>query len=93
MDNLHKNLDQILATFERNIIEKTLRDTHGNQSKAARALGISRRKIQYKIGKYGVDCNRLKEHRSTDNETFFSWYPLSSTGHHDSRDDQSLPLP
>jgi hypothetical protein len=92
VDDIQKNLDQILETFERNIIQKTLKDTHGNQSKAARALGITKRKMQYKIRKYGVDCKSLKEHRTADNETFFSWHPLSS-GRQDCQDHRSFLLP
>jgi transcriptional regulator with PAS, ATPase and Fis domain len=46
------SLDKTVEIFERNIIEKALKDVSGNQTKAASALGISKRKIQYKICKY-----------------------------------------
>lgn len=76
IDRTQKNLDQILASFEHNIIENTLRDTRGNQSRAARQLGITKRKIQYKIRKYGIDCKAFKGHHQPNN-TFFEWRPLS----------------
>lgn len=75
MDKNHKNLDQILESFEHNIIETTLKDTHGNQSKAARLLGITKRKIQYKIRKYGIDCHDYKILTSSGSDTCFEWLP------------------
>jgi arginine utilization regulatory protein len=39
---------------ERERISETLRATHGNISKAARLLGISRQLLQYKLKKYGI---------------------------------------
>jgi hypothetical protein len=61
MEEFTKSLDEIVEIFERNIIEKTLKDTHGNQRKAASILRISKRKIQYKIGKYGIDFRAIKK--------------------------------
>jgi DNA-binding NtrC family response regulator len=61
VEKFKKSLDQIVEIFERNIIEKVLNDTHGNQSKAALILGISKRKIQYKISKYGINFRAKKE--------------------------------
>jgi DNA-binding NtrC family response regulator len=78
VDKYHKNLDQILESFEHNIIEATLKDTRGNQSKAARLLGITKRKIQYKIRKYGIDCRSYKEQLSAGSETCFEWRPQSN---------------
>jgi DNA-binding NtrC family response regulator len=62
-----KSLDQIIETFERNIVEKTLKETHGNQSKAALLLGISKRKIQYKIVKYGIDYKKIRDEHALEN--------------------------
>ncbi len=61
MEEFTKSLDEIVEIFERKIIESTLKDTHGNQRKAASILGISKRKIQYKIGKYGIDFRAIKK--------------------------------
>ena len=88
-----KNLDQIVASFEHNIIKKALKDTHGNQSEAARVLGISKRKIQYKIKKYAIQCRNFKEHDPDDVKTFFSWHPLSEAYNKEYMDIQSLLLP
>jgi DNA-binding NtrC family response regulator len=55
------SLDKTVEIFERNIIEKALKDVSGNQTKAASVLGISKRKIQYKICKYGIDFRAIKE--------------------------------
>ncbi|MFA6451476.1 MAG: helix-turn-helix domain-containing protein, partial [bacterium] len=37
---------------------------NGNQSEAARRLGATKRIIQYKIQKYGIDCDRYKSRLS-----------------------------
>ncbi len=92
METPHRNLDEIIETFERNIIRKTLEDTLGNQSKAAKVLGISKRKIQYKIRKYGVDCKTFKGISPAGNDTVFSWHSSSSSMDRHGRED-SLLLP
>ena len=43
-----------LAVVEKNLIEKALRDCHGNMSKAAKILDISRTTLYSKIKKYGL---------------------------------------
>ena len=73
----NRSLDQIVETFERNIIEKTLQDTHGNQSKAAQFLGISKRKIQYKIGKYAIDFRAMKENGAASDRVLHAWHHFS----------------
>ena len=60
MEEFANSLDKIVETFERNIIEKALKDVSGNQTRAASALGITKRKIQYKIVKYGIDFRAIK---------------------------------
>ncbi|GAB4365705.1 MAG: sigma-54 dependent transcriptional regulator [Spirochaetales bacterium] len=44
-----------LEDVERLVIEEALRELGGNRTKAARRLGISRRTLQYKLKKYGLD--------------------------------------
>ena len=39
---------------ERDLIEKTLRQFHGNRTHTARAVGLSRRALQLKIKKFGL---------------------------------------
>ena len=41
-----------------------LKDARGNQSKAARVLGTTKRIIQYKVEKYGIDVKRFKSKKS-----------------------------
>jgi two-component system response regulator RegA len=43
-----------LAKLEREHIERVLRECNGNVSRAARALGIHRRTLQYKLAKFPV---------------------------------------
>ena len=43
-----------LAKLEREHIERVLRDCNGNVSRAARALGVHRRTLQYKLAKFPV---------------------------------------
>jgi Nif-specific regulatory protein len=43
-----------LAEMEQEQIEHALMQTEGNQSRAARLLGISREQIRYRIRKYGI---------------------------------------
>ena len=65
METLGSSLDNVVEIFERNIIEKTLKATHGNLSEAAIQLKITRRKIHYKICKYGIDYRAIKEEYGT----------------------------
>ena len=44
-----------LASVERKSIEDALAAEGGNQTRAARRLGISRRALIYKLAKYGID--------------------------------------
>ena len=43
-----------LEAVERSLVEKALRDTRGNKSKAARLLGLTRSQLYSRIQKYGV---------------------------------------
>ncbi|HEY9449777.1 MAG TPA: sigma-54 dependent transcriptional regulator [Gemmatimonadaceae bacterium] len=43
-----------LATWEKSMIEKALREAGGNQTKAAESLGISRDTLRYRLKKYGI---------------------------------------
>ncbi len=67
----HKSDDDLLKTtiadFERHIIVSALEQTGGNQSKAARRLGTTKRILRYRVRKYGIDpdrfCNRGDGHK------------------------------
>ena len=48
------NVREALAQIERASIVKALENNNGNQTRAAKQLGLSRRALIYKMGKYGV---------------------------------------
>jgi DNA-binding NtrC family response regulator len=49
-----------LEEVEKDLIIKALKKTGGNQVKAARSLGISRRTLQYRMGKYSISARNVK---------------------------------
>jgi Nif-specific regulatory protein len=53
-------LEALVGAFERDLITDALKDAGGNQSEAARLLGTTKRIIQYKVQKYGVDPVRFR---------------------------------
>lgn len=55
-DDLLKNT---IADFEKQIIISALKQTRGNQSKAARRLGTTKRILTYRIRKYGIDVGQF----------------------------------
>ncbi|MHC4970889.1 MAG: sigma-54-dependent transcriptional regulator [Planctomycetota bacterium] len=46
--------------FEREVLVQALERTHGNQSRAARLLGMTRRTLQYRIDKFKIDTRLMK---------------------------------
>lgn len=50
--------DNTLEGVERAQIARALREAKGNQSRAARLLGISREKLRYRMRKYGLGTRR-----------------------------------
>ncbi len=57
-------LSSLIGAYERSLIVDALKDAKGNQSKAARVLGTTKRIIQYKVEKYGIDVDRFKAKKS-----------------------------
>jgi Nif-specific regulatory protein len=53
-------LASLVGTYERSLIVDALKEVHGNQSKAARLLGTTKRIVQYKVEKLGIDVERFK---------------------------------
>ena len=51
-EQLHR---QVLAQVEPPLIEETLAFTGGNQSRAARILGMTRNTLRNKLRHYGID--------------------------------------
>ena len=56
----HGDFTTRVQSFEMELITDALKDTNGNQTKAAARLGITKRIIQYKIAKYGIDYHRFR---------------------------------
>jgi len=52
-------LNAVIETQERGMIVDALKESRGNQSQAARILGTTKRIIQYKIQKLGIDPRRF----------------------------------
>ena len=55
LDETTTGLEQQVEALERKLIQAELRRSGGNQSKAARNLEITERKLRYKIQKYGLN--------------------------------------
>lgn len=53
-------LEALVGAFERDLITDALKDVRGNQSQAAQLLGTTKRIIQYKVQKYGIDPKRFR---------------------------------
>jgi len=47
-------LEKVLEAAEQNAVERALKETKGNRTRAAKLLGISTRNLFYKIEKYGL---------------------------------------
>jgi Nif-specific regulatory protein len=59
--NRQDSFENLVEAYERELIIDALKDTHGNQTEAARVLGTTKRIIQYKINKYQIDFNRFRK--------------------------------
>ena len=46
--------------FEKSLLKRALERTHGNQSRAARMLGMTRRTLQYRIDKFDIDTAAMR---------------------------------
>jgi len=57
-------LTSLVDAYERSIITDALKDAKGNQSRAAKMLGSTKRIIQYKTQKYAIDTERFKSKKS-----------------------------
>ena len=57
------NLETLVNAYERSLIIDALKDARGNQTRAAKLLATTKRIIQYKITKYGIDPKRFKAKR------------------------------
>jgi two-component system, NtrC family, response regulator PilR len=55
------DLEETLAGVERDLLCQALRRTRGNQTDAARLLGITFRSIRYKVQKYGLNPDKPEQ--------------------------------
>jgi len=58
--NRGKIYDRVISDTERDLIERALKRSFGNQSIAARILGINRNTLRQKIKKLGIDIEKFK---------------------------------
>lgn len=54
-------LEEAVTEFEKRFIRRVLDRANGNQSRAARVLGIHRNTLSRKVGEYKLD-NRTRHH-------------------------------
>jgi Nif-specific regulatory protein len=54
------SFESLVAAYEKEIITDALKDARGNQTEAARLLGTTKRVIQYKVSKYGIEYRRFQ---------------------------------
>jgi Nif-specific regulatory protein len=57
-------LKNVVESQERSLIIDALKETRGNQSKAAKLLGTTKRITQYKIQKFGIDPWQFRPRRT-----------------------------
>jgi len=62
-DTRQDGLRDLIETYERDLITDALKITLGNQSRAARLLGTSKRTINYKVHKYAIELTHFKLRR------------------------------
>jgi Nif-specific regulatory protein len=65
----HGKLSSVVEAQERSLIIDTLEATGGNQTKAAKMLGTTKRIIQYKITKLGIDPKFFRKKSKDNKET------------------------
>ena len=58
------SLNEAVTAYEKRVIVATLTKTRGNQSKAARILGTTRRILGYKMMQFGINAKEFKRKRA-----------------------------
>jgi len=59
------SLEQAVFSYEKELIEDTLKSTNGNKAQTARILNSTERIIGYKVKKYKIDLDRFKLQRES----------------------------
>lgn len=54
------SLTETVEAYEKDLIQDALKTTRGNRSRAAKLLNSTERIINYKVRKYGIDCDRFR---------------------------------
>ncbi len=54
------NFQYLMESYEKSLIINALKEAKGNQTKAAKFLGTTKRIIQYKVQKYNIDYTKFK---------------------------------
>jgi Nif-specific regulatory protein len=60
LDTGENVLERCGSDCEKTVIIHALTRTKGNQSVAAKILGITKRILTYKVHKYGIDCEQFR---------------------------------
>ena len=59
-DTRQDGLKTLIESYERDLITDALKITFGNQSRAAKLLGTSKRVINYKVHKYAINLMHFR---------------------------------
>ena len=59
-DTKQDGLRSLIERYERDLITDALKITFGNQSRAAKLLGTSKRVINYKVTKYAINLMHFR---------------------------------
>jgi Nif-specific regulatory protein len=54
------SLRDAVSSYEKDLLQDTLKTTRGNRAKAARLLDTTERIVNYKVRQYGIDAKRFK---------------------------------
>jgi Nif-specific regulatory protein len=54
------SLASAVSEYEKDLIQDALKTTRGNRARAAKLLKTTERILNYKVGKYSIDCDRFK---------------------------------
>jgi Nif-specific regulatory protein len=65
----HGKLSSVVEAQERSLIIDTLEATGGNQTKAAKVLGTTKRIMQYKIAKLGINPKAFRKNSKKSDES------------------------
>jgi DNA-binding NtrC family response regulator len=63
-----RSLEEVVAGFERNLISKTLEQTHYNLAKTADQLKITRHALRYRMNRFGITLDAGPEDESAAGE-------------------------